>query len=172
MKEPERGKHVPILGNDFGMKAQLVINQKGPSVYFWDELKQCLAQTDPATNRPAANDAVKEIQEILKMQLQILAEDEDTGEDDCLIEDADTGEEDCLIAKVFEDVVIPPMTQMCIELQHPVTHKNRSDRLIEGLPTLVAEKGVKLANGIVTPKATSRFQAILGNLGNENICLK
>ena len=39
MKEPERGKYVPILGNDFGMKAQLVINQKGPSMYFWDELK-------------------------------------------------------------------------------------------------------------------------------------
>ena len=52
MKEPARGKHIPILGNDLGMKAQLVINQKGPAVFFWDELKQCLAQTDPATNRP------------------------------------------------------------------------------------------------------------------------
>ena len=62
MKEPARGKHIPILGNDFGMKAQLVINQKGPAVFFWDELKQCLAKTDPATN-----DAVEEIREILKL---------------------------------------------------------------------------------------------------------
>ena len=34
MTEPERGKHVPILGNDFGMNAHLVIDQRGPAVYF------------------------------------------------------------------------------------------------------------------------------------------
>ena len=64
------------------------------------------------------------------------------------------------------------MTQMGIELQHPVTHKNRSDCLIEGLSTLVAEKGVKLANGIVTPNASGRFHAILANLGHDNVCLR
>ena len=56
--------------------------------------------------------------------MQILAEDEDTGADDCLI------------VKVFEDV-IPPMTQMGIELQHPVSLKNRLESLIEGIPTLI-----------------------------------
>ena len=64
------------------------------------------------------------------------------------------------------------MTQMGIELQHPVTHKNRSDRLIEGLPTLITKKGVKLANRIVTPNITGKFQAILANLGNDKVCLK
>ena len=34
------------------------------------------------------------------------------------------------------------------------------------------EKGVKLANGIVTPKAIGWFQAILANLGKENVYLK
>ena len=46
MTEPEGGKHVPILGNDFGMKAHLVIDQRGPTVYFWDDLKKCLSQTE------------------------------------------------------------------------------------------------------------------------------
>ena len=46
MKEPKRGKHVPIFGNDFGRKAHLIVDQKGPAVYFWNELKQCLSQID------------------------------------------------------------------------------------------------------------------------------
>ena len=96
----------------------------------------------------------------MKIQLQLLCEDLDSSEDDCLI------------AKVFEDVVIPQLTQMGIELQHPITPKNQLDRLIEGIPTLVTEKGVKLANGIVTPKASGRSQAILANLGHENVCLR
>ena len=89
-----------------------------------------------------------------------------------IAEDDDASEDEYLIGKVFEDVSIPQMTQMGIEHQHPVSQKNRLDCLIEGLPTLVTKKGMKLTNGIVTPNATSRFQAILANLGNDKVCLK
>ena len=157
MKEPEQGKHIPILGNDFGMKAQLIINQKGPTVYFWDELKESLSQNDNENDSKTTNASVA-VEEHFALPF--------------LIEDSDSNEDVNLIAKVYEDVVIPPMTQMGIKLQYPVFTKNRSDRLLEGLPTLATEKGVKLANGIVTPNATGEFQAILANLGNDQVCLK
>ena len=117
MKEPARGKHIPILGNDFGMKAQLIINQKGPTVYFWDELEQSLSQKGSEGDHAPTNASVA-VEEHVPLPIPS--------------EDSDSSEDDCLIAKVFEDVVIPPMTQMGIELQYPITPKNKLDHLIEG----------------------------------------
>ena len=89
-----------------------------------------------------------------------------------LAEDDDANEDEFLITKVFEDVIILPMTWMGIEFQYPVSHRNHLDSFIEGLPTLITEKGVKLSNGIVTQNATGKFEAILANLSNDKVCLK
>ena len=37
---------MPILGNNFGMKVHLTVDQQDPVVYFWDELLKRLYQME------------------------------------------------------------------------------------------------------------------------------
>ena len=48
---------------------------------------------------------------------------------------------------------------------------NRSDSLLEGLPKLVTDKGVKLAIGLMTLNVTGQFQAIIATPSNQSVHL-